>query len=328
MLGCFVLKKGYFEDFLVTSALAIYIAYNCCIYRIIDVLGMFVHQWETPIQSLTKFLWFACLTEIFYVIIVVCLKISILLDWIHIFVPTGTRNVFFWTCHILLWLNLLFYFTCLIAFNLACFPHKKIWDKTIEGGWCLDPWVMLLSTGILNLISDFIILLAPQWVIWNLKMPLRRKLAISLAFATGIFCVVFAGFRIASSATYLNSFDVVYDGSAMLLWAEGEMTLLFFVVCLPSTPKAISGVKSMDMSWISRIWASSSANTKGTGESNSWPRLSSASRNHRSYKKVDEYRLGPLSGFQKAQVPYRVPTTENADWSTGIVRTTEFATME
>ncbi|KAI1644773.1 uncharacterized protein F4817DRAFT_345676 [Daldinia loculata] len=100
-------------------------------------------------------------------------------------------------------------------------------------------------------------------------MPPRRKLAVSLTFATGIFCVVSAGFRITSSATYLNSFDIVYDGSAMFLWAEGEMTLMFFVVCLPSMPKATSGVKSMDMCWISRPWASSSADTKGTGKSNS-----------------------------------------------------------
>lgn len=84
-----------------------------------------------------------------------------------------------------------------------------------------------------------------------------------------ISCVVSAGFRITSSATYLNSFDIVYDGSAMFLWAEGEMTLMFFVVCLPSMPKATSGVKSMDMCWISRPWASSSADTKGTGKSNS-----------------------------------------------------------
>ncbi|KAI8966786.1 hypothetical protein F5Y11DRAFT_308020 [Daldinia sp. FL1419] len=67
-------------------------------------------------------------------------------------------------------LNFLFYPSCLVTFNLACFPCQKIWNKSIEGGRCLSPWTLIISTDILNLLSDFIILLAPQWVIWNLNL--------------------------------------------------------------------------------------------------------------------------------------------------------------
>ncbi|KAI1464733.1 uncharacterized protein F4812DRAFT_441784 [Daldinia caldariorum] len=86
---------------------------------------MFVHQWEISLRSQTNFLWLAYLDENFYIFVVACLKVSILLDWVRIFVPVRTRNTFFWTCHVLLWLNLLF--ISLVSSLLTSYarPHRR-----------------------------------------------------------------------------------------------------------------------------------------------------------------------------------------------------------
>ncbi|KAI1484242.1 hypothetical protein F4774DRAFT_423630 [Daldinia eschscholtzii] len=324
----FCIRKVHIEDFLLALSLIFFVMFSCCEYIIIDKPGMFIYQWEMSFRSQTHFLWLGHLDENFYVIIVGCLKSSILLDWVRIFVPIGTRNLFFWTCHILLWLNLILYGVCIIAFNIECFPHRKIWDKTIEEGWCFPPMTLMLATGVFNFVSDFIILLAPQCIIWKLRMSPGRKLTISLVFAMGLFCMIFAACRIALSARTLHQYDMTHDISEMFLWVEGEITALFFVACLPSVPKAAKGVKSKSMLWISRLSITPLTNTKRTKEYTSWPYPRHITRNTRSYRMVDEYSLSPMDNSQNAQFSNHVHTTKDVNSPTGIIRTTEFCTME
>jgi hypothetical protein len=117
------------------------------------------------------------------------LKTAILLEWLRIFNPTGKRNTFFWACHIILWINILFYSASFFAINLACIPRQRIWDKTITEGHCFNENELYLAGTIVNLISDVAILLVPQKVIWSLKMSVKRKIGVSLIFATGLLYV-------------------------------------------------------------------------------------------------------------------------------------------
>jgi hypothetical protein len=46
--------------------------------------------------------------------------------------------------------------------------------------------VNFLASGIINVLSDILILILPLWTIWHLKMPIQKKLSVSAAFAAGI----------------------------------------------------------------------------------------------------------------------------------------------
>ena len=95
----------------------------------------------------------------------ICVKSSTLMDWARVFVPTGTRNMFYWACWVLLWANVLYYTASVIILNLACTPREKIWDPTVPGGKCLNPRVLLVVSSSANVVSDILILLLPQHVI-------------------------------------------------------------------------------------------------------------------------------------------------------------------
>jgi hypothetical protein len=114
------------------------------------------------------------------------LKAAILTEWSRIFVPRRTKNAFYWTCHVLLWVNILFYVSSKVASNLACFPHEKIWDKTIPGGHCLNERLLIVAVTVINSISDAVILIFPQRVIWNLNLSLSKKIITSGAFTVGL----------------------------------------------------------------------------------------------------------------------------------------------
>lgn len=116
-------------------------------------------------------------------------KLSILLLYFRIFVTTK-RSKTYYAIHFLIWFNLLFYLTNLPAEIWTCIPREKIWDPTIEGK-CVDNDAIIVTGGVINVVSDFGILLIPLVSIGRLQMPRAKKIGVSAVFATG-FLHVFA----------------------------------------------------------------------------------------------------------------------------------------
>jgi hypothetical protein len=120
-----------------------------------------------------------------YGVVIPCLKVAILVEWLRIFVPGKSRTAFFWSCSTVLLVNVAYYVASIIALNLSCIPYRAIWDLTIEGK-CLDQQALNNSSAIVNLISDIAILALVQQIIWSLHMSLKKKIGVSLIFAAGL----------------------------------------------------------------------------------------------------------------------------------------------
>jgi len=60
------------------------------------------------------------------------------------------------------------------------------WDKTIHGGGtCLDISAARMSTSIINLILDIVIIVIPLPSLWELQIKRSRKIAISAILSLG-----------------------------------------------------------------------------------------------------------------------------------------------
>lgn len=82
---------------------------------------------------------------------------------------------------------------CLAVFFTALFQCKPIafnWDKTIEGGTCIDPQTFFWGNSISNLLTDVIILGLPLPMIWGLNMSMGKKIAVTGIFLLGGLFVV------------------------------------------------------------------------------------------------------------------------------------------
>lgn len=117
--------------------------------------------------------------------ILILIKSAILLEWITIFVPTGTRNLFFWTSWSILVIHALFYLSMIVVELTACSPFEKNWNPLIPGK-CLNTIAVSVAISAINLPFDVVIFLLPQRVIWGLQMRSQRKIGISMLFAVGI----------------------------------------------------------------------------------------------------------------------------------------------
>lgn len=99
--------------------------------------------------------------------------------------PLNKHNAMFWACHILLWLNFVFYFVTFFLGLFPCMPIKKNWNPWIKGR-CMNVLMIYVVESVINAVSDVSILILPQFVIWNLQISLKRKIGIFGMFLPGV----------------------------------------------------------------------------------------------------------------------------------------------
>ncbi|KAI3325752.1 hypothetical protein HD806DRAFT_553010 [Xylariaceae sp. AK1471] len=264
----FCMKKVQIEDL---AALGTFIGCIYCNMWMIDISGLFVHQWDIRLKDLSRIIYILHIGANLCAVTIMALKASILMEWIRIFVPFGTRNSFFWTSAIVLALHTLFHVAWVFAENLSCTPYRKIWDITVSWGTCINVKGLYVPAAAVNLASDIIILILPQKAIWALQMSKKNKIGVSLMFTIGFLACVAATIRLYETVVFYHSDDLVYAQAGMYLWALAEMTCLFLVFCVPAIPKAFvgRGLKSKVKTMLSWRGLRSSTKTAGDGDSQS-----------------------------------------------------------
>ncbi|KAI8626401.1 hypothetical protein F5Y19DRAFT_488236 [Xylariaceae sp. FL1651] len=246
----FCIKQVKIEDYIALAALGPYIAFIYGVYTLMSTIGIYVHQWNIRARDVPSALYIIYLNTSFFQATIGSVKTAILLEWTRLFVPPGTRNTFYWTCQIVMWVNVLYYIAVIIVSGISCFPHEKIWNMSVPGK-CFNTRAFFISNAALNLASDIIILVLPQKIIWSLKMSREKKVGVSLVFAVGVIAVLVGVARLARAVIYYVSNDNLYNISAVFLWCTAELSVTFLVFCLPAIPKIFSGDN-----WIKQFAAS------------------------------------------------------------------------
>lgn len=175
-----------------------------------------------------------------YCPIIVLVKVSILLQYITVFV-VHRGNAFHIMVHVLLWTNVVFYTIDVLLVTFECKPRAKAWDNSIPGT-CFSLHQLGISSGIINVISDFAILLLPLQKIWRLQMPWQKKWRILAVFAVGLFGCIAAVLRLVYSVQLTqvpaNAFlklALVTDKKG--LWGFAEIALGIIAGCMPVLPR-------------------------------------------------------------------------------------------
>lgn len=161
--------------------------------------GAGVHQWDIRLLRFIGLVKVKCskpslkhanpetytvnILEIYYNPLIFITKLSILIQLMRIFVPNHQGKTY-WCIHALIWLNLLFYIIATMVVIMTCLPRAKIWDPTTEGH-CINVPAALITGAVMNVVSDFSIMILPIVKIWQLKISRKRKIEISVVFATG-----------------------------------------------------------------------------------------------------------------------------------------------
>jgi hypothetical protein len=123
--------------------------------------------------------------EIIYGIIMLLVKLSILLQFRHFFVPTRKGNcLMWWTLNIFIALNTAFYIAHTGIFVFGCWPRERFWNPLVPGH-CVELDGIILASASINVVSDFAILLLPIYRVWKLKASRKQKAGLTAVFTVG-----------------------------------------------------------------------------------------------------------------------------------------------
>ncbi|GAW19407.1 hypothetical protein ANO14919_088940 [Xylariales sp. No.14919] len=221
-------------DVLLVLSMVFYIVHHYNAYQAAIYPGLGVHQWEFNPELASASHYNFKIGSIFFGLNIVFLKIAILLDWMHTFVPTGTRNALFWILHGLIWSNAVFYFIGTFIEGFQCPPEEVGTPKCN-----IDVAKYNLASGVINVVSDLTILIAPHWVIWRLNLSRARKIGVSVLFVIGALATGSAIARVIYVTNAYKTGDILFNVMTINLWAIAEQTFGYLVIGVPALPKVL-----------------------------------------------------------------------------------------
>ncbi|KAL1623427.1 hypothetical protein SLS54_004416 [Diplodia seriata] len=107
-------------------------------------------------------------------------------------------------------------------------PHP--WDPTAyPAGSCLPEKIWLYVT-VVDCLTEALIMALPFWIIWNVRIPRRKKWLIQTLFA---FRIVYVP-RHPESPAKPAAFDTSYDQTGYWLWTDLHSTIAIIAACIPA----------------------------------------------------------------------------------------------
>ncbi|KAF2651817.1 hypothetical protein K491DRAFT_664884 [Lophiostoma macrostomum CBS 122681] len=232
----FLIKKWHYEDYALLAALFFELGIIAPTLHISSYAPL-IHQWDMSVRDAERFRLDFHIATIFYEMTTLTLKLSILLQFLRVFVATGDRSLVFWTTQVIIWANTVFYIIMVFISIFACRPMAKLWDSFITEGQCLNTSLLYLIGLNTNLTLDVIIFLWTQRVIWSLNLSLKDKLKIGVLFLGGLSYCIFSALGVYTYVQLLRTKDQIYMMGLNGLCTFPECASGFLVLCLPVFPK-------------------------------------------------------------------------------------------
>ncbi|PMD26717.1 hypothetical protein NA56DRAFT_685042 [Hyaloscypha hepaticicola] len=191
-----------------------------------------------------KYLW---ISIIVYNASLCLTKISIILQYLRVFVGSGVRRA----C----WATLAFvicYGIYTISISIfACIPISGFWSST-PGAHCVSKKFSWFFNASFNILSDSVILILPMPTLKSLKLPTRQKAGVMMIFALGGFVCLVSVLRLQSLYVISKSLDPTYDNVGASIWSNIEVYTGIICASLPAVkpvvgklfPKLLSSTRS------------------------------------------------------------------------------------
>ncbi|KAJ5291235.1 hypothetical protein N7478_000486 [Penicillium angulare] len=153
---------------------------------------------------------------------------------------------------------------------LICQPIPYNWNPTIPGGGCGNRNAAFVVAGVLNMVTDLMVMALPIPYIIKLQLPVGRKVGLIVAFSLGLFVSAISMVRVVSLMR-INFADVTYTLPIPLMWSIVEEQLAIVAANVPLLRPVFSAITP------SR-WLGSS--DRGTGPSYDFGLRKGSSKNY------------------------------------------------
>ncbi|KAK6346551.1 hypothetical protein TWF696_006675 [Orbilia brochopaga] len=229
----FIIHKFGLDDWCMVLALISVAGFTTLQFCFLIYGGVGYHIWDVTPEQLSYCFKFIYFHLIGYTWSITLIKMSILFLYERI-IPTThpMRKVLTGFMIFQIGYFLLSEFT----FIFQCSPIAGGYDITMrmhDSPKCIGLKPMLYSFCIIHIFVDLSLLILPIRVIWELQMPVKRKLSTLSLFVIGAVGCICAVMRVITIAQLLNGFDftwTIYDPG---MWGLLELTIGIICACIP-----------------------------------------------------------------------------------------------
>ncbi|KAF3004320.1 hypothetical protein E8E13_009303 [Curvularia kusanoi] len=190
--------------------------------------GMGYHITELPLANITFIAKQLVAYQIVYIAAICSVKLSYLFFYQRTF-PTPEFRKWVWIC---MGIVLAYWSGCMLQAFLICRPFEMNWNPTIPGGHCANYNVAFATTGVLNAITDLIIMAFPTPLISRLHLATGAKVGLIAIFAIGLFVTGVSIIRI-TVLLNVNFSDLPYTMHDAAFWSVVEPAVAIINCCIP-----------------------------------------------------------------------------------------------
>ncbi|ROV93613.1 hypothetical protein VMCG_08043 [Cytospora schulzeri] len=166
--------------------------------------------------------------EVFWTLSLSLSKISLLLLYIKVF-PVSKLTL---VCKITCVCVALFAISGVLCTLLICQPIQFNWDQSLPGGHCGNQKAVFGFYGVLNLMTDVLVLTLPIPSLLKLKLPSYKKVALIATFSIGFLTCIASLIRLGFLAT-VDYADITYSSLPFVLMSAVEPALAVTCACVP-----------------------------------------------------------------------------------------------
>ncbi|KXH35291.1 CFEM domain-containing protein [Colletotrichum salicis] len=253
--------------------------------------------WTLPLKNVENVLFFYFLGELFYFLAQAMNKVSILLFLHRIFQHNSLGKAIWVTIGFTLAYAAAFFFATLFQ----CWPINHAWLQLESDhlGRCNNIHLQGWLSAAFNIVLDIVILALPLHQLYQLQMPLKKKLMVMVVFSMGILLetnrplhsVTLASvIRLRTLVVFANSTNITYDYVDAAYWSTIELYAGIITASLPAVYKFLSSALSQNAAWsaVKSKLSGASSSSGGTGNSHSAVATGSSGLNRRLTPKRSE----------------------------------------
>ncbi|KAJ8109483.1 hypothetical protein OPT61_g7428 [Boeremia exigua] len=189
-----------------------------------------IHAWELTGHQLNTIARITLTTTVLYSPALAFAKLSFLCFYLYLNPATGFRTGVYFTMFVVVG-------SCVgivVSLLAACNPFSRNIDVTVKDGQCLNKASLYIATGVLNIITDIMVIALPIPMVLGLQMSKSRKVMLVMLFSVGSITCITSAVRVALLPPMLTSKDSSWDTVYPSLWILIEASLIVITGTLPT----------------------------------------------------------------------------------------------
>ncbi|OJD14747.1 hypothetical protein AJ78_04945 [Emergomyces pasteurianus Ep9510] len=266
------------EDYATTISWFFFIGYCTCV-ALLSYHGGGYNAWDVPKSEQQKFLKISYAVTIIYVPMAFSAKVALLAIVIRIFNPDRKKVI---GIYVILGVLLFYYIPALFLKIFFCLPISGYWGGTASGAKCLNQQNLITADAVISMVSDFVILVLPLPLTWNLHLRKTKKLRVIGILGAGGVATAFSVWRLVIMIEQGASTNFTIVFIRIVLTGNAEAGIGLICACLPvissyyTHRKKSSSVvhQSPAQSYELSSWQKISANAKFPSRNRDFPNLS------------------------------------------------------